>query len=136
MAKRKFATDTRVPVARTRSEIETMLTEHGCDEFVSRTSQEREVVEIGFIMNGLHFLFSVPMATKPAEDRRRWRALFNVIKFKLVAIDDGISTFEREFMANVVTPDGQSVADAIIPQLAALRDGARSAGVKLLGCRS
>ena len=44
-----------------------------------------------------------------AEERRRWRALLLVIKAKLEAVQSGIVTFEEEFLAHVVMPDGRTV---------------------------
>lgn len=45
--------------------------------------------------------------------RQRWRSLAMVVKAKLVAIDDGISTFEQEFLAHLVLPSGQTVFEQI-----------------------
>jgi hypothetical protein len=49
--------------------------------------------------------------------RQRWRALLLAIKAKLEAVECGISTIEREFMAFVVMPDGRNLGDHIIPRL-------------------
>ena len=40
-----------------------------------------------------------------------------VIKAKLVAVEAGISTIEREFLADVVLPDGHTVGQWVAPQL-------------------
>jgi hypothetical protein len=45
-------------------------------------------------------------------------ALLLAVKAKLVAVDDGIETFEEAFMAHVVMPDGRSVGDHIKPRIA------------------
>lgn len=50
-----------------------------------------------------------------AEIRRRWRALHLAIKAKLEAVDTGITTFEEEFMAHIVLPDGSTVAEHVAP---------------------
>jgi hypothetical protein len=42
-----------------------------------------------------------------------------VIKAKLEAVDSGITTFEDEFLAHIVMPDGQTVASHIKPGIAA-----------------
>ena len=52
-----------------------------------------------------------------AEVRRRWRALAAVIKAKLVAVEDNISTMEQEFLAYVVLPNGQTLGEWAGPQL-------------------
>lgn len=54
--------------------------------------------------------------------RASWRALLLVIKAKLEACAIGISTIEREFLADVVTPNGQTIGEQIRPQLAAMSD--------------
>jgi hypothetical protein len=49
--------------------------------------------------------------------RQRWRALALVIKAKLEATDAGISEFEEEFLANIVLPNGRTVAQEVIPKV-------------------
>jgi hypothetical protein len=51
--------------------------------------------------------------------RRKWRALLIAIKAKLVAIDEGIETFEEAFLAHVVLPDGQTVGEVTRPRIEA-----------------
>jgi hypothetical protein len=41
-----------------------------------------------------------------------------VIKAKLEAVASGITTFEDEFLAHIVMPDGQTVATHIKPRIA------------------
>jgi hypothetical protein len=53
-----------------------------------------------------------------AESRRRWRSLVLVIKAKLTAVEDGISTIEREFLADVLLADGTTLGEWAAPQLA------------------
>jgi hypothetical protein len=50
--------------------------------------------------------------------RQRWRALALVIKAKLEAVESGITSFEDEFLAHVVMPDGQTVGAHIKPRIA------------------
>ena len=49
--------------------------------------------------------------------RQRWRALALVVKAKLEAIEAGITTFEEEFLAYIMLPDGQTVGQWIKPQV-------------------
>lgn len=49
--------------------------------------------------------------------RQWWRALVLVIKAKLEAVDSGITTFDSEFLAHMMLPGGQTVADTVLPQL-------------------
>ncbi len=39
------------------------------------------------------------------ERRRRWRVLALLVKAKLTAIEEGVSTLEREFLADIVVPN-------------------------------
>jgi hypothetical protein len=54
-----------------------------------------------------------------AEVRRRWRSLALVIKAKLEAVSTGITTFEAEFMAHIVMPDGKTIGEHVTPAIAA-----------------
>lgn len=47
--------------------------------------------------------------------RARWRAVVLIVKAKLEAVECGISTIDREFLADLVLPDGRSVGDHVIP---------------------
>lgn len=49
--------------------------------------------------------------------RQRWRALALVIKAKLEAVESGITEFEEEFMAHIVLPNGETVSQAMRPQI-------------------
>lgn len=52
-----------------------------------------------------------------AEIRRRWRALALAIKAKLEAVETGITSFEDEFMAHIVLPDGTTVSEHVAPAI-------------------
>jgi len=41
-----------------------------------------------------------------------------VIKAKLEAVEAGIAVFEDEFMANIVLPNGSTVSQFMLPQIA------------------
>jgi hypothetical protein len=62
---------------------------------------------------------SAAVATMVAdEERRLWRSLLLVVKARMVAIDDGVETFESAFLPWIVLPDGRTVAEWLGPQLA------------------
>lgn len=50
--------------------------------------------------------------------RQRWRALALCIKAKLEAVECGITTFESEFLAHIVLPNGETMADRALPYIA------------------
>jgi hypothetical protein len=137
-----FAADTKVPVAKSRAEIETMLTRYGATSFSSGWDRLGAVVL--FEAAGRRLRFDLPLpdendkrfatlvrrgyrqpttATKrkelcEAEHRRRWRALALVIKAKLEAVASGITSFEAEFLSHVVVPGGSTFGEWATPLIA------------------
>lgn len=49
--------------------------------------------------------------------RTKWRALVLVTKAKLELVADGMSSVEREFLADIVLPDGRRVEQVLSPAL-------------------
>lgn len=134
----KYAENTEVPADRSKTEIEKILVKYGAEQFMYGTSPSRAFV--GFNANNRHVRFILPLpdpesdafrrtptgrvrkkdaAKKEHEQeiRRRWRALTLSIKGKLEAVESEIMTFEQEFMAHIVLPDGQTVGEYMIPQI-------------------
>lgn len=64
-------------------------------------------------------------AAYDAEVRRRWRALVLVIKAKLEVVQIGIATFEDEFLAYLLLPDGTTAGPRVLAEV----DAARRAGI-------
>jgi len=141
-----YAQDTSVAVEKSKAEIERILMRYGCDQFMSGWDQTKAT--IGFRHKG-RFVSIVlalpdrqdkefthkqpratwrpPIARDPADAhkvweqacRQRWRALALVVKAKLEAVEIGISSFDAEFLAWTMLPDGRSVGEWIAPQLEA-----------------
>lgn len=124
MAKRRttYAADTKTPVSQTRTEIENVLARFGATAFAFATHQNGATVMFECV--GRRVRFELPLKKENTEaktarhQRERWRALLLTIKSKLVSIDCDIETFEHAFMAHIVMPNGQTVGDAIAPQIA------------------
>lgn len=136
-----YAEKTVVPVERSRAEIERILTNYGATSFVSGWDQRG--AQIGFQAAGRMVRFNLPLPDRKdkkithvnkrgwleertdaqkeiqyqQELRRRWRALALVIKAKLEAVETGITTFESEFLAHIILPDGTTVGQWAGPQL-------------------
>lgn len=151
----KYATTTEVPVEKSRLEIEKTLRKYGADSFAY--AEEGRRVRLGFRMADRQFRFELSLVEQTAAeieltpqgrvrsytaqkaamaqaDRTAWRALALVIKAKLEAVDAGISTLEDEFLANLVLPDRQTVAEWIRPQVEnAYRVGAMPSRLLLEG---
>lgn len=136
---RRYAQDTGVSVDKTRAEIERTLTRYGASAFAYGWEAGKAV--IGFKAHDRLLRFTLPIPTKddpkylkgPAgrrrtptqrmsvwqqDERQRWRALALCIKAKLEAVQAGISEFENEFLANIVLPNGQMMADHSRPLIA------------------
>lgn len=100
--------------------------------------QDRAVV--GFVLNQREIRFVLPLPDRDSTDftrtptgrpraanqvreayeqavRQRWRSLALVIKAKLEAVESGIVTFDAEFLAHIVLPNGRTVADAVVPSV-------------------
>lgn len=134
----RYAETTTVTADRSRGEIERTLTRYGATAFMYGWEATRAVVQ--FRMADLIVRFELPMpdptdpeftnhkrgrrtpeaaATRYEQaTRQRWRALALVVKAKLEAVDAGIATFEEEFLAHIVLPDGTRVADQALPAVA------------------
>lgn len=131
-----YAKETSVPVAKTKQEIEMLLERYGASQFISGWDENRAV--IGFSIDGRQVKITLPMlniddfsysesgrartessqrASYDQSTRSRWRGLLLVIKAKLEAVSAGISTVEREFLSDVVLPDGQTFHEWARPQL-------------------
>ncbi len=139
----KFAAKTDVSVSSSKAEIERLVERYGASGFMSGWNAERAV--IAFSMNNRQVRFTLAMPPKDATEfttymrgsvpyqrdagqalkmweqacRQKWRALALVVKAKLEAVESDISTFEDEFMANIVMPNGRTVSEEILPRIAA-----------------
>lgn len=125
MLKRRYAQTTRVPVERTKQEIERALTNYGADQFISGWEHGRAM--LGFRVKDRMVRFELHLPPPDSrrqqkidqETRQRWRALLLVIKAKLEAVASNIATFESEFLAHIVLPNNKTVGDWLIPQIGA-----------------
>jgi hypothetical protein len=142
-----YAAGTEVSADRSRAEIESTLRRFGADQFTSGWDTASSIAVVGFRIAGRMVRMTLPLPTETdpmvaltpsgkqrsaaqlgeelaKETRRRWRSLLLVLKAKLTAVSDGISTLEREFLADVVLPDGRTAGEFLAPQIAlAYTDG-------------
>lgn len=136
-----YASATKVSSEKSRAEIETILRRYGADEFGYHNRKDSAYVT--FVAKERKVLFCLPLPPKDErrfthaksgyyekprsadnaykawdqEVRQRWRALVLAIKAKLEAVNSGITTFENEFMAHIVLPDGSTVGSWLSPQI-------------------
>jgi hypothetical protein len=141
---KRYADGTDVPVVKTRAELEALLAKHGATSTAFFTNPRDAAV--AFEIAGRRILFRLTLPDrqdkrftqykdahgywKPRSEtaaaekfeagcRQKWRALLLAIKAKLVSVQEGIETLEEAFMAHVVMPDGQTVAEHVKPRIAA-----------------
>jgi hypothetical protein len=140
----RFAANTEVSVEKSRAEIEGLIVRYGATHTAFMSAPGRAV--ICFEAKGRRIMFELPLpdksehkftywrpgngykeAERPPEKahaaweqacRQKWRALALVIKAKLEAVESGITTFEDEFLAHIVMPDGQTVSSHVRPSIA------------------
>lgn len=135
----RYAADTAVPVDRSRAEIERLLARYGASAFGYLSEGDNQVIvfQIGGRRVFMHLVLpdradrefthtGVRGARRsPAEAgrvyeqavRARWRSLVLIIKAKLEAVASGITTVEREFLADIALPSGQTVGQWMAPQI-------------------
>jgi len=134
----KYAAETSVTPDRSRAEIERTLERYGATGFMYGWSGNQAM--LAFEMNHRRLKFLLPLPDKSAVEfthtptgrrrtasasqeaweqatRQRWRALALVIKAKLEAVECGITTFDEEFLAHIVLPNGGTVGEFMLPQV-------------------
>ena len=134
----RYASTTEVPVEKSRAEIEKIVRKYGADWFMSGWEGNRATVQFRYQNRYVKFTMNLPgrnetrfthhqrivfgarreRATNVGDRlweqacRQKWRALTLLVKAKLEAVDSKISTFENEFLGNIVLPDGSTVYEA------------------------
>ena len=122
----RYAKNTTVEQDKTRSEIERVVTRYGADQFAYAWQRNGDAM-IGFVYRRRTIKFIVPMPKRQdfeltptglsrnaalidkaceAAGRQAWRALLLIIKAKLEAVEAGVTSFEDEFLAHTMLPDG------------------------------
>jgi len=121
---RRFAEDTRVPVSQSQESVKRLLKGAGSDQIAVYEASDKSAV--AFRIDGRFYRITVPTPTGRAsadqEMRRAWRLLLLLIKAKLEAVREGATTIEREFLADMLMPDGSTVAEWTAAPLALAYD--------------
>jgi hypothetical protein len=128
----RYAADTTVPVERSKAEIERLLTKYGADGYMAGWDGQASSAMIAFRFKDRNIRMTLPMPkfadykTRVSQGRidqdtrQRWRALLLVVKAKLEAVQSHVATFEQEFLPYIQMPDGRTVGETVLPQIAAL----------------
>ncbi|MET4144197.1 hypothetical protein [Arthrobacter sp. UYCo732] len=131
MTASRYAQGTTVDSHTSRAEIERTLTRYGATSFMYGWQDSRAA--LAFTADGRQVRFILPLPDRterrfthtPAKNQRRtpeaaakeyeaavrqsWRALNLVVKAKLEAVAAGIVSFEAEFLAHIVLPNGKTI---------------------------
>lgn len=142
----RYARDTTVSVERSKAQIESLLARYGASGYATGWDGARAMV--GFTMHHrqVRFVLALPdpadseftqtatgrdrsdaAARKAWEQacRSRWRALLLSIQAKLESIEVGIATFDEEFLAHIVLPDGSTAGQHALPAVATAYESGR-----------
>ena len=135
---RKYAENTTVTVERSKAEIERLLRAHDATGLLMAWDEDEGKSVVQFRIEGRVVKMVVtdpdiaeysvsdagrrrpPGAARTAVDkelRRRWRALLLITKAKLEMVESGESSVDREFMADILLPDGSTVGEKMLPKL-------------------
>ena len=135
-----YASSTTVPVTRSRAELDALLAKHGASRRAIGHDEAEGYAFAVFEIQGRQVRLRVPLPRK--EDlgkktprdwwrwteaqrdswrsksveqlhRARWRQLLLLVKAKLEAVELGLSTFEREFLADIYLSSGRTVHEEI-----------------------
>lgn len=134
----RYAEGTTVTPESSQTEISGLLRRYGADGFAYGWEADRAMVTFRAHDRQVRFVLTLPTdlaafsrtptgrtrdqaAARTALDqevRRLWRALALAIKAKLEVVESGIASFEDEFLAHIVLPDGSLVGERIQPEIA------------------
>lgn len=133
-----YAEGTSVSVEKSKAELDALLTKYGAAQRFMAADDERGEAIVGFTMSGRQVKLRLPLPKRdekrftknprsPWRDRpkdqahraweqacrERWRAMVLLVKAKLETIALGLSTVEREFLADVRLLDGRTVHETL-----------------------
>jgi hypothetical protein len=142
MAERKFAQGTKITSEKSENEIRNTLKKFGATKYAFY--EDEATIGFAFDYEGRRVRISLQLPDPEADDfvyswrgysrhertkelklkswqqecNRRWRALVLTVKAKLVSVNEGIRTFEQEFLYDIVIPNtNQTIGDWIAPQI-------------------
>jgi hypothetical protein len=135
----RYAEGTSVTIQSSQAELQLLLVRRGADQVVNGWDQT-EGAAVTFRIRGRYVKLTIPKPDirilveryprteeselEAREERRMWRALILLVKAKLEAIDAGISSFDREFLADLLLPNGETLMSAAAPAIeAAYKNG-------------
>lgn len=146
----KYAENTSVSAHKSIEEIDRILNRYGATQFITGRDDKGHKALISFQISNISYKLELPIPDKAdlaysgqgsrkrkrtrlqidqayeQEYRQRWRAMALVVKAKLEASAAGISTIEKEFLPDIMLPNGLTVKDWVIPQLTKAIDSGKT----------
>lgn len=143
-----YAARTEVAPDKSLREIEQTLSRFGATKFIYMRDDDARRALIGFAVAGQPFRVNVPLPDPDAREfrltaqgrpraitaraeayqqavRSRWRAAVLYIKGVLVAVEEGLLTFEQAFVGHALLPGNVTLAEDVSRQLPAAREAGR-----------
>lgn len=128
-----YASTTKVPVAKTTAEISALLEKIGASQRGVMVDDDNTCAVVMFVLAGSKYRIDVPLPEyygsqkikyDPKELRRaladheqatrsRWRGVLLLLKAKIEAVRLGLSSYEDEFMASLILPNGHTVKESV-----------------------
>lgn len=156
MSNARYAENTRVAASKTVNDILATLVKSGIDEFAQMNTQSGATILFKF--DGVNYKIQLPYPdpsdvsithTPQGRSRnksdqgaffqkeldRKMRAFLLVIKAKLVAVEEGIVSFESEFLSYAVLSDGKTMFDHASPAIEQVKTQGGSMSIALPGGR-
>ena len=119
----RYAARTSVSVSRSRIELENTLERYGCEAFGYLSKEGSHTIQ--FEYSGRTIRLGVEAGETPQETRQRWRILLLWVKATLETIEVGLQDFDTAFALHTALPNGETLADKIVPELQRLAEGGK-----------
>ena len=121
-----YAKDTTVSEEKSRAELDRMLAKHGASSRGILTDDDKGIATIGFQIGPDRFRIEMPLPRRDAglagvrargrweqARRERWRLIVLMVKTKFELVRVGASSVQREFMADMVTSNGETIGELL-----------------------
>ena len=118
---------TSVPIGQSQNSIRELVYKHRGTgvSFISQPPREGFEALVTLAETAYHIRVmatcKVKVPDRAQEERRVWRVLFWHLKAMFEAADSGVIAVEDIILPYIVTPDGRTIAEHIVPRLAEAR---------------
>jgi len=136
----QYAKETSVPVSRSEAQLKELLRRYGADAIMTYEERAQQIAAVAFRAKGRNVRLTLPLPDPTEKQfthvrrsngkfgprtkaeafrkweqacRARWRLLVLLVQAKLETIEAGVSTFDREFMADIMLPTGETFSQAV-----------------------